>query len=173
VAGLSQRAYAATKRDTDGALADVAGITRVIVRPPAILGAGETSIWNTLRPAELRDDVSARRVSPEQSFAWVHVNDLVTLIADVAAGRIPTATDPDQGPVENGCTAVNVAAGAASARDYYGTVMEALGLEPAWQDGPAWTGRIVADRARAWGWSPTVDLERALAEVAEGLRGLD
>jgi nucleoside-diphosphate-sugar epimerase len=161
-------AYAATKRDTDAALEEVVGITRVIVRPPAILGAGETSIWNTLRPAELSDDVSARQVDPEQSFAWVHVDDLVTLIADIATGRIPTASDPDEGPVEDGCTAVNVAAGPASARDYYGTVMDALGVEPAWQDGPAWTGRIVADRARAWGWSPTVDLEPALAEIADG-----
>jgi nucleoside-diphosphate-sugar epimerase len=162
-------AYAATKRDTDAALAEVAGITRVVVRPPAILGAGETSIWNALRPAELRDDVSARQVNPEQSFAWVHLDDLVTLISDLATGRIPTAGDPEEGPVEGGCTAVNVAAAPASARDYYGTVIGALGVEAAWTDGPAWTGRIVADRARAWGWHPSVDLERALAEIADGL----
>ena len=43
-------AYAVTKRDTDAALAAVDGLTTVLVRPPAILGPGETSIWNTLRP---------------------------------------------------------------------------------------------------------------------------
>ena len=99
----------------------------------------------------------------------MHVDDLVTLIADVATGRIPTATCPDEGPVEDQCTAANVAAGPATARDYYGTVLGALGLEPTWEDRPAWTGRILAGRARAWGWTPAVDLERALAEIAEGL----
>lgn len=102
--------YAVTKRDTDAALAAVDGLTRVLLRPPAILGAGETSIWNTLRPAEIRDDASALRVVPDQTFAWVHVDDLVALAADVAAGRVPSKSDPDQGPIEGGCTVVNVAA---------------------------------------------------------------
>jgi nucleoside-diphosphate-sugar epimerase len=163
--------YAATKRHTDAALASVDGITRVLVRPPAILGAGETSIWNTLRPADVRADESARRAVPEQSFAWVHVDDLVALVADVASGRLATAEDPDRGPVEGGCTAVNVAAGPATHRDYYGTVARAVGVDPVWVDGPAWTGRILADRARGWGWRPTVDLTTALAEVEDGLRG--
>src|SRR5262245_47260601 len=48
--------YAVTKRDTDAALAEVDGLTRVIVRPPAILGSGESSIWNTVRPAAIRDE---------------------------------------------------------------------------------------------------------------------
>ncbi len=151
-------AYAATKRDTDAALAEVDGITRVLLRPPAILGAGETSVWNTLRPAELRDDEDARRAVPEGSFAWVHVDDLATFVADLVSGRVATSTDPDRGPVEGGCTVVDVAAGPATLRDYYGTVTAALGLEPVWEDGPAWTGRILADRARAWGWAPEVDL---------------
>ena len=64
----------------------------------------------------------------------------------------------------------NVAGGPATARDYYDTVTRALGVEPVWEDGPAWTGRIVADRARRWGWSPTVDLAEALREVEGGLR---
>jgi hypothetical protein len=49
-------------------------------------------------------------------------------------------------------------------------VTGALGVEPVWEDGPAWTGRIVADRAAAWGWRPAVDLERALEELVDGLR---
>ena len=56
--------YPLTKRDTDAALAEVHGITRVLVRPPAILGAGKISVWNTLRPAEIRDDEQQRRTNP-------------------------------------------------------------------------------------------------------------
>jgi len=164
-------AYGVTKRDTDAALAEIEGLTCVLLRPPAILGAGESSVWNTLRPASMRDDETARHVVPSQSFAWVHVDDLVTLAADVASGRVAASTDPDTGPVDGAATVVNVAAGPATARDYYETVTRALGVEPVWDDGPAWTGRILAERARAWGWSPTVDLAAALAEIDEGLRG--
>lgn len=162
--------YAVTKRDTDAALAGIEGMTRVVVRPPAILGTGESSIWNTLRPARFREDARARSVVPAQSFAWVHVDDLVTLVADVAAGRMASSTDPRGGPVEGGCTPVNVAAETATARDYYATVAGALGVQPTWEDGPVWTGRILADRARGWGWTPTVGLHRALAELEQGLR---
>jgi 2-alkyl-3-oxoalkanoate reductase len=162
--------YAVTKRDTDAALAEVDGLTRVIIRPPAILGAGETSIWNSVRPAAMRDKEKARRTVPEQSFAWVHVEDLAVLAADVASGRVPTSADPGTGPVAGACTVVNVAAGPATTRDYYETVTAALGVEPIWGEGPAWTGRILAGRAHEWGWAPAVDLTRALAEVDQGLR---
>ena len=163
-------AYARTKRDADAALAEVDGLTRVLLRPPAILGAGESSIWNTLRPADIRDDETARPANPKQSFAWVHVDDLAALAADVASGRVATSTHPETGPIEGECTAVNVAAGPATARDYYETVTGALGVEPVWSDGPAWTGRILAGRAHGWGWTPTVDLQQALAEIDQGLR---
>lgn len=162
-------AYAVTKRDTDAALAAIDGITRVLLRPPAVLGAGETSIWNTLRPAAIREDESARHANPEQTFAWVHVDDLVSLAADLAAGRIATAADPTRGPVDGGCTAVNVAAEGVTVRDYYTTVTGALGVEPVWDDGPAWTGRFLADRARGWGWTPAVTLDQAFAEIRDGL----
>jgi nucleoside-diphosphate-sugar epimerase len=165
--------YAATKRDTDAALAEVDGITRVLLRPPAILGAGETSIWNTLRPVDVGGDEEARRANPDQSFSWVHVDDLAELAADVAISRVASSTDPDTGPVESGCTAVNVAAGPATMRDYLDTVTRALGVEPVWEPGPAWTGRIVTERARGWGWRPSVELGRALAEIESGLRGDD
>ena len=162
--------YAVTKRDTDAALGEVDGFTRVILRPPAILGAGESSIWNSLRPAQIRDDEKARHAVPGQSFAWVHVDDLAALAAEVASGRVAASTDPGKGPVEGACTVVNVAAGPATARDYYETVTGALGVQPVWDDAPAWTGRILAERAQGWGWAPTVDLTLALAEIDEGLR---
>jgi nucleoside-diphosphate-sugar epimerase len=168
--GDDANAYAVTKRDTDAALGEVDGITRVLLRPPAILGAGETSIWNSLRPAGIRDDAKARHAVPGQSFAWVHVDDLTALAADVAVGRVATSTDAQRGPVDGACTAVNVAAGPATVRDYWETVTGALGVEPIWEDAPAWTGRIVAERAHGWGWAPTVDLAHALAEIDAGLR---
>ena len=161
--------YPVTKRDTDAALAEVDGLTRVLVRPPAILGPGESSVWNTLRPAAMRDDEAERHAVPDKTFAWVHVDDLATLIADVATGRIGTSTDPDSGPLDGGCTVVNVAAGPATQRDYVGTVTAALGVDPVWDDEPAWTGQIRADRAHRWGWKPSVELSEALAEIEAGL----
>ncbi len=162
--------YATTKRDTDAALAEVDGITRVLLRPPAILGVGETSIWNSVRPAQIRDDASERSAVAAKSFAWVHVDDLARLAADVATGRVAPADDPDRGPVGGGCTPVNVAAGTGTQRDYLGAVTGALGLEPVWEDGEAWTGELVSERARRWGWTPQMDLDAALAELAAGLR---
>ena len=155
-------AYAVTKRDTDLALTEIEGITRILVRPPAILGPGETSIWNTLRPADIRDDERERHAVPDQTFAWVHLDDLASLVADLASGRIT-------GPEPGSCAAANVAAGPATVRDYYETVTRALGVDPIWDDTPAWTGQILADRARGWGWSPRVDLASALAEIRAGL----
>jgi nucleoside-diphosphate-sugar epimerase len=102
----------------------------------------------------------------------VHVTDLAALVADVATGAIPPGSDPASGPVAGGCTPVNVASGPATQRDYLGTVTRALGVEPVWEDGEAWTGQILADRARGWGWVPAVSLDDALAELEEGVRGL-
>lgn len=163
--------YGVVKRDTDAALARLGGTTRVLVRPPAILGAGESSVWNTVTPAAMAQDESRRRAVPGATFAWVHVDDLATLVADVATGAIATvASDAAHGPVVGACTPVNVAGEPATRRDYVGAVCAALGLEPTWEDGPAWTGRILADRARGWGWSPRVPLADALDELRAGLR---
>ena len=162
--------YAITKRDADAALAGIEGLTRVLVRPPAILGGGDTSVWNSVHPAEMREDERARHAVPEQTFGWVHVDDLAALVADLASGRIASADDPAGGPVEGDCTVVNVAAGSATMRDYVGTVTKALGVDPVWEDKPAWTGRILADRAHRWGWTPAVGLDECLVEIDEGLR---
>lgn len=162
--------YPLTKRDTDLALASVDGLTRVLLRPPAILGAGESSVWNALRPAAIRDEEAARHAVPHQTFAWVHVDDLVALAADVATASVAPSTDPASGPVAGACTPLNVAAGSATVRDYYETVTRAVGVTPVWDDADAWTGRLLADRAHGWGWSPAVGLAEALDEIARGLR---
>lgn len=172
--------YAVTKRDADASLAAVDGITRVLLRPPAILGPGPTSVWNTLQPSAIRDDAAARHALPHKTFGWVHVTDLATFTADLATGTTgatgktgttgATGATGAAGPVEGGCTAVDVIAGSDTVRDYQETVTQALGVDAVWDDGPAWTGKLLADRAHAWGFAPTVDLSRALAEIAAGLR---
>lgn len=164
-------AYGVVKRDVDAALARLGGATRVLLRPPAILGPGATSIWNTVRPREIREDEAERHANPDQTFAWVHVDDLASFAAEIAVGDVATADDPEEGPVAGGCTPVNVAGGPATQRDYLGAVTEALGLDPTWDEGPAWTGQVLADRARRWGWEPRVDLSSALDELRAGLRG--
>jgi nucleoside-diphosphate-sugar epimerase len=118
----------------------------------------------------VRDDEAARHAVPDQSFAWVHVDDLAAFAAEVATGRVQASTDPASGPVAGACTAVNVAAGPATVRDYHEAVTRAVGVAPVWDDAPAWTGRILADRARGWGWTPAVGLAEALEEIERGLR---
>ena len=161
--------YAVVKRDVDAALGRLAGTTRVLLRPPAILGPGDTSVWNTVQPAAVARDESRRHAIADQTFAWVHVDDLAAIAADLATGAIATSDDPSTGPVQHGCTAVNVASGPATQRDYLGAVTSALGVEPSWDDKPAWTGQILTDRARGWGWAPRVSLDDALAELKAGL----
>jgi nucleoside-diphosphate-sugar epimerase len=162
--------YPVTKRDADLAVASVDGLTRVLLRPPAILGTGESSIWNAVRPATIRHDEAARHAVPDESFAWVHVDDLVAFAADVATARVGASADPANGPVVGACTPVNVAAGPATVRDYYETVTRAVGVTPVWDEAEAWTGRSLTDRAHGWGWSPAVGLAEALDEIAHGLR---
>ncbi|WP_347056913.1 NAD(P)-dependent oxidoreductase [Blastococcus sp. HT6-30] len=159
--------YPDTKNATDAALAEVGGLTTVLVRPPAIMGAGETSVWNALRPQQIRD--GDRRANPAQTWPWVHVEDLADLIADLATGAVPAGDDAARGPVAGGTTAVIVAGEPATWRDYLGTVTEALGVEPEWTDEPAWTGQLRTDRARGWGWAPRVSLAQAMDELRRGL----
>jgi nucleoside-diphosphate-sugar epimerase len=159
--------YPDTKNATDAALTQDGGLTTVLVRPPAIIGAGDTSVWNTLRPRAIRD--GERRANPVQTWAWVHVDDLAALIADVATGAIATADDPQRGPVAGGTTPVIVAGEAATWRDYLATVTDALGVAPEWTDEPVWTGQLRTDRARRWGWAPKVSLAQAMDELRRGL----
>ena len=160
--------YADTKNATDAALAQVGGgLTTVLVRPPAILGAGDTSVWNTLRPRAILD--GERRANPARTWSWVHVDDLAAFIADVGTGAVAPADDPERGPVAGSTTPVIVAGEPATWRDYLGTVTDALGVAPEWTDEPVWTGRLITDRARRWGWVPNVSLAQALDELRQGL----
>jgi len=159
--------YPDTKNAADVALAEVGGLTTVLVRPPAIAGAAGTSVWNTLRPQAFVD--GDRSVNPAKSWSWVHVEDLAAMLADLAVGAVATSDDPEQGPVPGGTTPVLVAGEPATWGDYLGAVGEAVGITPEWTDEPVWTGQLVTDRARRWGWAPRVGLDRALAELRQGL----
>lgn len=161
--------YSVTKRDTDAALEGVGSLTRILLRPPAILGAGDSSVWNTLRPGAIREHESQRHAVADASFAWVHVTDLAALAADVAVGEIASSDDPATGPVPGACTALNVAAAPARVQEYHSVVTEAVGVEPVWDEDSVWTGSILADRAHAWGWTPKVTLDDALSELRAGL----
>jgi nucleoside-diphosphate-sugar epimerase len=159
--------YPDTKNATDAALAEVGRLTTVLVRPPAILGVGDTSVWNTLRPQAILG--GERRANPARTWPWVHVEDLAAFIADVATGAVATADDPERGPVAGATTPVIVAAEPATWRDYLATVTDALGVAPQWTDEPVWTGQLLADRARRWGWEPRVSLAQAMEELRQGL----
>ena len=125
-----------------------------------------------LRPAAIRDDQRPGTPCPSRasrgctSTTWPR-----SPRTSRPAGWRPRPT-PTTGPVAGACTAVNVAAGPATVRDYYETVTGALGVEPVWDDarrGPA--GSWPAAPA-GWGWTPTVDLATALAEIDAGLPAL-
>jgi nucleoside-diphosphate-sugar epimerase len=99
----------------------------------------------------------------------VHVDDLAAFMADVATGAVATADDPERGPVAGQATPVIVAGEPATWRDYLGTVADAGGVTPQWTDEPVWTGRLLTDRARRWGWKPRVSLAEALDELRRGV----
>src|SRR3954452_485544 len=61
--------YPDTKNAADAAPAASGGPTPGVGRPPAIMGAGETSVWNTLRPREIGEGEVG--VTPAKSWPWV------------------------------------------------------------------------------------------------------
>ncbi len=69
-----------------------------------------------------------------------------------------------------GTTPVIVAGEPATWRDYLGTVTDALGIAPERTDEPVWTGQLLTDRARRWGWAPRVNLAQAMEELRQGLK---
>jgi hypothetical protein len=94
--------YSVTKRDADAALAAVDGMTRVLVRPPANPWPRRDLDPELLRPRGMRDHEAERHALPDATFAWVHIDDLATLIADVATGQVAPSDDPAKEPVTGG-----------------------------------------------------------------------
>jgi nucleoside-diphosphate-sugar epimerase len=104
----SGSAYATTKAQAEDAVVRAVrdGLVGVILRPPAVLGAGPTSTWGTRVPRRIAAG-QGPSIAGESTFGWVHVEDLVDavlaaldadpevirgLTANVVGGHVPFAT---------------------------------------------------------------------------------
>ena len=81
---------------TATALAKFDRITRVLLRPPAVFGPGESSVWT---PCDRRRcATTSRSATPSRtSRSVVHVDGLAAFAADVALGRVAASDDPEVG----------------------------------------------------------------------------
>lgn len=156
-ASSSASAYAVSKAEGEAevARAVVTGLSAAILRPPAVLGAGETSTWGTRIPSRLREGAWTPP-HPATTFAWVHVDDLVEAILAAI----------DQ-PVE---VTVNVVGGHATFAAYLDALQQAvpdLTVPDAHEDDRRWTGSYATDRARdELGVGPQHSFDEAMAEIA-------
>lgn len=107
----SGSAYATTKAQAEEEVVRAVrnGLVGVVLRPPAVLGAGRTSTWGTRVPRRIRDG-EGPPIAGETTFGWVHVEDLVDsvlaaldadpevvrgLTVNVVGGHVPFATYRD------------------------------------------------------------------------------
>ena len=128
-------------------------------------------MWNSLRPAAMRDDEGARHAVPAQTLRLDPRRRPGRADRRRRRGRRPRR---GRRRARSGRRRLHgrqrgVRPGHAEGLRT-STVTTALGVEPVWEDGPAWTGQILAGRAAGWGWRPRVDLAQALAEIDAGLR---
>ena len=154
--------------------AQVGGLTTVLVRPPAILGGGDTSVWNTLRPARIRGGVTARGEPGGDLGLGARRRPGGPRSRTSPTGRrLRPPADPERGPVGRlARTPVIVAGEPATWRDYlrHGdpTALErrtGSGTDEPGVDRAACS----TDRARGWGWAPRVSLAQAMDELRRGL----
>jgi 2-alkyl-3-oxoalkanoate reductase len=171
VAGDDQDAapYARTKADADRLLLTTpAGAAVVILRPPAVLGAGATSTWGTRVPTAIAEGrgFSAPRA---RTFAFVHVDDLVDAIVAAAALDAAAHTPPAEAPTGQPLVA-NVVGGHVTVGEYLDAVVALLDRDlPArpGTDEPAWSGRYATDRLpRLLGVAPHRSFRAGMAEIA-------
>lgn len=107
----SGSAYATTKAHAEEEVIRAVrnGLVGVVLRPPAVLGAGRTSTWGTRVPRRIRDG-EGPAIAGDSTFGYVHVEDLVDTIlaaldadaevvrgltANVVGGHVPFATYRD------------------------------------------------------------------------------
>lgn len=152
--------YAVTKAEAEveveSATAD--GLAATILRPPAVLGWGPTSTWGQRIPALVRDGALPVRRRPENTFAWVHVDDLADAVVAALEDDAPRGA------------AYNVVGGHTTWGRYLDDVRRWFPAAPdplGDADGPVWTGRFPADRIRAdLGVEATRSYDEAMAEAA-------
>jgi 2-alkyl-3-oxoalkanoate reductase len=83
----SGSAYATTKSRAEEEVVRAVrnGLVGVVLRPPAVLGAGRTSTWGTRIPRRIRDG-EGPAIAGDSTFGFVHVEDLVdTIVAALDA----------------------------------------------------------------------------------------
>ena len=155
--GSAGSAYAITKAEAEAEVA--AGVTRglsaVVLRPPAVLGAGATSTWGTRVPRRILDGEPWPR-HPLTTFAYVHVDDLVDA---VLAGLDGVAE-----------VTVNVVGGHTTVGAYLDAIARLLpgDVEPvADVNGTPWRGRFATERLpAALGVTPTRTFEQGMQEIS-------
>jgi 2-alkyl-3-oxoalkanoate reductase len=155
----SGSAYATTKAHAEEEVIRAVrnGLVGVILRPPAVLGAGRTSTWGTRVPRRIRDG-EGPAIAGESTFGWVHVEDLVDAI--VAALTV----DPE---VVRGLTA-NVVGGHVPFSAYRDGVTGFLGDVPPPPPDPdrVWRGHYrTAQLVQTLDVRPRRTFEEAMAEI--------
>jgi 2-alkyl-3-oxoalkanoate reductase len=154
----SGSAYALTKAEAEAEVARgvAAGLDALVLRPPAVLGAGATSTWGTHVPRRVRDRTLSPR-DPAATFAWVHVEDLV----DAVLAGVDTSVD----------ATVNVVGGHTTFGVYLDRIAQIVGAVPSQVTGtsapPGWRGQLATGRLGAvLGVRPRRRFDEALDEIA-------
>jgi 2-alkyl-3-oxoalkanoate reductase len=151
-------AYALTKAEAEAEVARgvTGGLRALVLRPPAVLGAGPTSTWGTHVPRRVRDRALPPR-DPAATFAWVHVEDLV----DVVLAGVDSTVE----------ATVNVVGGHTTFGVYLDRIARIVGAVPSQVTGtsaPAdWRGQLATGRLRrVLGARPRRSFDEALDEIA-------
>lgn len=156
VSGNAPPTYGVTKAEAEAEVVAARhdGLSAAILRPPAVLGAGETSTWGARVPRALLEGSGFAR-HPEATFAWVHVEDYVT--ATLAA------LDSERN------VTVNVVGGHETVRDYLRRVTDALPrpVTVAEVHDAPWRGRYAVKRLNEeLGVTPRWGFDEAMDEIA-------
>jgi 2-alkyl-3-oxoalkanoate reductase len=154
----SGSAYATTKARAEQEVGRAVGngLVGVVLRPPAVLGAGPTSTWGTRVPRRLRDG-EPLPISGRSTFGWVHVEDLVDAVL--------AAIDADA-EVVRGLTA-NVVGGHLPFATYRDAVRGLFDdAPPAFEPEDAWAGRYATARlVQTLDVQPQRTFEEAMDEI--------
>jgi len=162
--GSSSPVYGFTKAEGEILVEQArdAGLTAAILRPSSVLGIGPTSTWGTKIPDRLRGGEPSGR-SPEATFGWLHVDDLVDATVTALARN------------------TNGTANLVSGHEHYGAYLDAViaavpgaidvdVITPDIYD-RAWTGRYAQQRAiDLLGWVPRYSFTDAMTEIQNDLQ---
>lgn len=152
-------AYAASKAEGDAEVARATqeGLSTAVLRPPAVLGAGPTSTWGTRVPRRILIG-DPPPIHPDNTFAWVHVEDLVDAVIAAADLRTPVVANVVGGHTTFAAYTDAVMAGIPGGSDVPQGADAASTDDPA----PPWRGRYDQHRATA---SLGVPLERGFEDA--------